>query len=90
MEPESPGEEGGMEVDQGRERQPGILANPARFEALIRCCSGSGFFTYSFLLRFGRGLQQLSVQLEQEKGRNEVNTTLLQVLGCYSTPELLT
>ena len=31
------------------------------------------------LQRYGRGLQQFSVQLEQEKGRNEANTTMLQV-----------
>ena len=35
--------------------------------------------TLPSLPRYGRGLQQFSVQLEQEKGRNEANTTMLQV-----------
>lgn len=63
-----------MEVDTGANRGTSILSNPARFEALIR---------------FGRSLQQFSVQLEQEKGRNEGNTTLLQdafSLLAYSDP----
>jgi len=64
MEAETPEEEitDSMEVD-ATHRGTSILSNPARFEALIR---------------FGRGLQQLSVRLEQEKGRNEANTTILQ------------
>lgn len=61
-EAETPSES--MEVDPAqRGTGTSILSNPARFEALIR---------------FGRGLQQFSVQLEQEKGRNEANTTMLQ------------
>jgi len=62
-----------MDVDPGH-RGTSILNNPARCEALIR---------------FGRGLQQLSVRLEQEKGRNETNTTMLQEafsLLAYSDP----
>lgn len=62
-----------MEVDTAH-RGTSILSNPARFEALIR---------------FGRSLQQFSVQLEQEKGRNEANTTMLQEafsLLAYSDP----
>jgi len=62
-----------MEVDTAA-RGTSILSNPARFEALIR---------------FGRGLQQFSVQLEQEKGRNEANSVMLQEafsLLAYSEP----
>jgi len=51
-----------MDVEPAQ-RGTSILSNPARFEALIR---------------YGRGLQQFSVQLEHEKGRNEANTTMLQ------------
>ena len=80
-EAETPSES--MEVDPAqRGTGPSILSNPARFEALIR--SLSLFLDLFSLLqlpsfRFGRGLQQFSVQLEQEKGRNEANTTMLQV-----------
>jgi len=76
MEAETPDSEtspDSMDVDPAH-RGTSILSNPARFEALIR---------------FGRGLQQLSVRLEQEKGRNEANTTALQEafsLLAYSDP----
>ena len=46
--------------------------------------------TLPLLPRYGRGLQQFSVQLEQEKGRNEANTTMLQVntQTCFPNPIL--
>ena len=80
-EAETPSES--MEVDPAqRGTGTSILSNPARFEALIRSLSLS-LDIFSLLqlpsFRFGRGLQQFSVQLEQEKGRNEANTTMLQV-----------
>jgi len=52
-----------MEVDAGGARGRSILANPARFERLIG---------------FGRSLHVFATQLEQEKGRNEANSTMLQ------------
>jgi hypothetical protein len=67
-----------MEVDTAH-RGTSILSNPARFEALIRWREAreSGVRTHP---SSGRSLQQFSVQLEQEKGRNEANTTMLQVI----------
>lgn len=57
----------GMEVDssnQQRHNNPNsILSNPARFEALIR---------------YGQSLQLFFTHLEQEKGRNDSNTKLIQ------------
>ena len=78
-EAETPSES--MEVDPAqRGTGTSILSNPARFEALIRSLSLDLFSLQQLpSFRFGRGLQQFSVQLEQEKGRNEANTTMLQV-----------
>ena len=52
-----------MDIDAGGSRGNSILANPARFECLIR---------------FGRSLHVFATQLEQEKGRNEANSSMLQ------------
>jgi len=55
-----------MDVDSGAQTKSNpnsILSNPARFESLIR---------------FGQSLQLYFTQLEQEKGRNETNTRMLQ------------
>jgi len=53
-----------MEVDSSSHpRSTSILTNPARFESLIR---------------FGQNLQIFFSQLEQEKGRSDTNTTMLQ------------
>ena len=69
-----------MEVEPAQ-RGTSILSNPARFDALIRFLSLQRSFIQHLpsLHRYGQGLQQFSVQLEQEKGRNEANTTMLQV-----------
>jgi len=52
-----------MDVDAVGQRGNSILSNPARFECLIK---------------FGRGLHVFATQLEQEKGRNDANNSLLQ------------
>ena len=75
-EAETPSESMDVEPSQ---RGTSILSNPARFEALIRSLGIPDHLEKLLLCRFGRGLQQFSVQLEQEKGRNEANTTMLQV-----------
>jgi len=57
----------GMDVDSNNLQRPNnpnsILSNPTRFESLIR---------------YGQSLQLFFTQLEQEKGRNEQNTALIQ------------
>eukprot|EP00090_Calanus_glacialis_P034808 TRINITY_DN5886_c0_g1_i1.p1 TRINITY_DN5886_c0_g1~~TRINITY_DN5886_c0_g1_i1.p1 ORF type:complete len:530 (-),score=143.98 TRINITY_DN5886_c0_g1_i1:1026-2615(-) len=52
-----------MDVDAAGPRANSILANPARFECLIR---------------FGRSLHVFASQMEQEKGRSEANSSMLQ------------
>ena len=74
-----------MDVEPAGQRGTSILSNPARFEALIRSLFAPFQHLAPPLHRYGRGLQQFSVQLEQEKGRNEANTTMLQV----ATPQFL-
>lgn len=52
-----------MDVDASGPRANSILVNPARFECL---------------LSFGRSLHVFATHLEQEKGRNEANSSMLQ------------